>query len=199
MRATLFPLLIVATHAVAAPPDFCTRQIEGATLEMSYDAVKAEWARRGYQDVSPAALPGGRPNTRLALDFSKNGGANFMNPGGQTLSWRAAEAGGPMIQLAESGTATAALGAGGWSNGQRFLDRQAEFCSTASPDVQCDRTRQSVRIDVKSPLRPDNTQCAYTIFAASQTRRTMVSESISRVVESPLTQRKMDVFGKKLK
>jgi hypothetical protein len=178
--------LLVLTHPViasAAAPDFCVRQFEGASLAMSYDAIKAEWTRRGYQDVSPAALPGGRANQRLALEFSKNGGASFNNSGGMTLRWHAAEAGGPAIQYSESGTATAALGAGGWSNGKLFLDRQGEFCSsgaTNTPELQCSTTSRNTRIDVKSPLRADNTQCIYTAVAAAMQRKTMVTESVMR-------------------
>ncbi|MBN8279966.1 MAG: hypothetical protein J0M16_05115 [Gammaproteobacteria bacterium] len=59
----LVALAFIAPAAVAAGADVCQRELEGVSVTMDFDAAKAAWTARGYQDVSPAQLARGYPTT----------------------------------------------------------------------------------------------------------------------------------------
>ncbi|MBN8279969.1 MAG: hypothetical protein J0M16_05130 [Gammaproteobacteria bacterium] len=165
--------LLAVTPAIAAPPDICQRQIEGVSLDMSFDAIKAEWTRRGYQDVTQLK-PGQDP--RSTLNFAKNGGSNLQNPGGVTLSWQTSA---ESVSIGSQQTGVAR----GTSPNELFQARYAELCPAGevrTPELWCTKSGRNHRIDARSPLAPDNWQCVYSVDLSGRMGVTMVGEGVQK-------------------
>jgi hypothetical protein len=185
--------------AQATEADLCQRQIEGVSAAMDFDAAKAEWTARGYQDVSPAQLPGALPNNKLQLKVVRDGGARADAPGSATLQWQVSPDDRRQVTVTYQlvGTVTGPLLKGGWSHGQMFLDRKTEFCQSPDPRFPRDCAVDSIR--ARAPLSSDNLQCVYSVEARLLGRSSgLITESVQRTEQS-LEQRKEDVVRQLMK
>ncbi len=173
-----------ATAAGAPGPELCQRLLEGVSVTMDFDAAKAEWTARGYQDVSPAQLPGALPNNQLQLKFVRDGGARAGQPGSATLVWQTSPDDPRQVTVSYQlvGTVTGPLLTGGWSHGRMFLDRKADFCP---PDPKFPRDCAVDEIRARGPLSPDNFQCTYTVAARLLAPASgLITESVQRTEQS---------------
>jgi hypothetical protein len=185
--------------ALATETDLCQRQIEGVSVSMDFDAAKAEWTARGYQDVSPAQLPGALPNNKLQLKVIRDGGARADTPGSATLLWQVSADDRRQVTVSYQlvGTVTGPLQTGGWSHGRMFLDRKAQFCQPPDPTFPRDCAVDSIR--ARAPLSPDNFQCTYSVEARLLSPNSgLITESVQRTEQS-LNQRKEDVVRQLMK
>jgi hypothetical protein len=201
-RQPAIPALLAAALGWAAPSamaagaggqDLCPRTLEGVSVTMDYDAAKAEWTARGYQDVSPAQLAGALPNNKLQLQFVRDGGAAAGRPGSATLVWQASPDDRRQVTVSYQlvGTVSGPLLTGGWSHGRMFLDRKAEFCP---PDPAFPRDCAVDAIRARGPLAADNLQCTYSVAARLLDPRSgLITESVQRAGKS-LDQDKTDLL-----